>query len=78
MRSSVYHDRNSHEACDPSRRRECLVCGSPGIDGPVILGRRLCAGCERAIVSLDAASPDYDLFVERIREAWRAYVHGRE
>jgi hypothetical protein len=80
VQSSVYHKRNrhEHEAFDLSRGRECLVCGSHGSDGTAILGKRLCAGCERAIVSLDAASPRYDFFVERIKEAWLAYVRGWE
>lgn len=58
----------------PSERRTCLVCGRPGTDGPVILGKRLCAACERAIVDLDVGGRDYDFFVARIREAWRSFA----
>jgi len=82
VRSAVQDNRNDHKAsekaCDLSGRRACLVCGRPGTDGPVILGRRLCTGCERAIVSLDVGARDYDFFVARIREAWRSYIQERE
>ncbi|MGE5571524.1 MAG: sigma factor G inhibitor Gin [Bacteroidota bacterium] len=50
------------------------MCGRPGTDGPVILGKRLCAACERAIVDLDVGGRDYDFFVARIREAWRSFA----
>lgn len=78
MQSAVQDNPNDHKACDPSGRRACLICGRPGTDGPVVLGRRLCTGCERAIVSLDVGARDYDFFVARIREAWRLYIQEQE
>lgn|GEM_PF-1464819 len=66
------------KAGDAPARRACLVCGKRGVDGPVVLGKRLCANCERAIVNLDAGARDYDFYVAKIRQAWRSYLEARQ
>ncbi|MGE5592076.1 MAG: sigma factor G inhibitor Gin [Betaproteobacteria bacterium] len=76
--SSVRENPRDRKASDALARRACLVCGRRGADGPVVLGRRLCAKCERAIVNLDAAARDYDFYVAKIRQAWRSYLQARE
>jgi len=77
VRSPVQCERSEQVADRPSGSEACLVCGRRGADGPIILGRRLCARCEQAIVKLDVADRDYGFFVARIRDAWRAYTQAQ-
>lgn len=71
VRTTVQRDEDKFGVAQPPKGQPCLVCGEPAMEGTVVLGRRLCSECEKAITNLDACDSDYDFFVAKIKEAWR-------
>lgn len=77
VRTMIQRDEDKSGAAELPKGQQCLICGELAIGGTVILGRRLCGKCEKAIVNLDACDGDYDFFAAKIKEAWRPFFRGR-
>jgi len=77
VRTMVQHNEDKSGAAQLPKGQPCLVCGELAIEGTVILGRRLCSECEKAIMNLDACDGDYDFFVAKFREAWRPFYRAQ-
>jgi hypothetical protein len=51
-------------------RRVCTLCGEWSPPVLTVLGHRICAQCERRLVTLEIHDPDYDLWVNALRRLW--------
>lgn len=77
VRTIVQRDEDRFGAAQLPKGQPCLICGQLAMEGTVVLGRRLCRDCEKAIMNLDACDGDYDFFVAKIKEAWRPFFRAR-
>ena len=53
--------------------RDCVICGQEGdyVEGLVIRGRVICAGCEKRLVGSGSGDPFYHFYMNGLKKIWR-------